>query len=57
MKRKDLEKLAKKNGFRFVRHGGDHDAWMRGTELLMIPRHAEINEMLAKAIIKRHGLK
>lgn len=48
MKRRDLEKLLKQNGWRFLRAGANHDVFTNGKE---------INEQLAKAIIKRRGLK
>ena len=57
MKRKDLVKLLEKNGWTFIRHGGDHDVYMKNKTIEMVPRHREIEERLAKAIIKRQGLK
>lgn len=56
VKRKDLEKKLKKAGFVFVRHGGKHDVFQRGRDEEQLPRHTEINEKLAKAIIKKWGL-
>lgn len=32
MKRKDLIKNLEKAGFRFERHGGNHDIYARGTD-------------------------
>ena len=57
MKTKDLIKLLEKNGWKFVRHGGNHDVYEKGNEREAVVRHKEINESLAKAIIKRRGLK
>lgn len=57
MKRKDLIKLLERNGWRFKRNGGNHDIYTNGKDCEMIPRHAEVNENLSKAIIKRRGLK
>ncbi|MGN1347344.1 MAG: type II toxin-antitoxin system HicA family toxin [Acutalibacteraceae bacterium] len=57
MKQKDLVKLLKQNGWSFFRSGGNHDIYIKGKEIEAIPRHKEINENLAKAIIKRRGLK
>ena len=57
MKRRDLVKLLEKNGWKFLRNGGGHDIYIKGTAVEVIPRHAEIKENLAKSIIKRHGLK
>ena len=57
MKRKDLIKLLEQNGWRLARSGGNHDIYTNGTKSEPIPRHKEINEILAKAIIRRNGLK
>ncbi len=57
MKRKDLIKLLEKNGWYFKRDGHDHDIYTNGEKSEPIPRHREINELLAKSIIKKHGLK
>jgi len=39
-----------------MRHGGKHDVYTDGINTEQIPRHAEINEILAKALIKKWGL-
>lgn len=57
MKRRDLIKLLTANGWWLARSGGGHDIYTNGKQNEPIPRHNEINEMLAKAIIKRQGLK
>ena len=56
MKRKDLIKALKKAGFLFERHGRDHDVYIRGSKIEMIPRHKEINEALARTILRRNGI-
>ena len=56
MKRKDLIKRLEKAGFVFARHGGKHDVYKRGKDEEQVPRHSEINEMLAKAIIRKWEL-
>lgn len=56
MKQRDLIKKLEAGGFEFERHGGDHDVYVRGTERETIPRHKEIDERLAKAILRRRGL-
>lgn len=55
-KRADLIKLLEKNDWYLKRNGGDHDLYTNGKETETIPRHREIKENLAKAIIKRRGL-
>lgn len=56
MKRKDLIKLLEKNGWRFLREGGNHTVYTNGEICEQIPRHNEINEVLAMKIIKRNNL-
>lgn len=56
-KRNDLIKLLIRNGWYLKRNGANHDLYTNGTKSETIPRHTEINENLAKAIIKRQGLK
>ena len=53
MKQRDLIKALEESGFRFDRHGANHDIFRRGTEIEKIPRHREINEKLAHAIIAK----
>lgn len=57
MKQKDLLKLFTNNGWWIHREGGNHIIMTNGTDIEPVPRHKEINEQLAKAIIKRRGLK
>jgi len=57
MKRRDLIKLLEANGWYFKRDGGNHDIYTNGTDCEPISRQTEINEVLAKRIIKRRGLK
>ncbi len=57
MKRKDLIKLLEKNGWVLSRNGAKHDVYKKGKTMEIIPRHREIDEYLAKTIIKRRGLK
>jgi mRNA interferase HicA len=55
MKRRDLIKKIEQSGCIFIRHGGKHD-WYQNTATGMaqpIPRHKEINEHLARAILKK----
>lgn len=57
MKQRDLIKKLENAGFRFERHGGNHDIYKRGDDEEQIPRHKEIKEVLAKAILRKWGLK
>ena len=57
MKRRDLIKLLEKNDWYLKRNGGNHDIYTTGVDNEPISRQSEIKEDLAKAIIKRRGLK
>ena len=50
-----VDKL-KSVGFKFERHGGNHDIYRRGSDIENVPRHKEINEKLARAILKKWGI-
>ena len=54
MKRTDLIRKIEELGCVFIRHGGKHD-WYQNPHTKVsqpIPRHREINERLAKHILK-----
>ena len=57
MKHRDLIKLLVKNGWYLKEHGSNHDKYTDGKNVEMILGHSELNENLAKAIIRRRGLK
>ena len=57
MKQRDLIKKLVDAGFRFKEHGGNHDTYIRGKDIEQVPRHTEINEITAKKILKKWGLK
>lgn len=56
MKQRDLVKLLENIGFEFERHGGNHDIYRRGSDIEQVPRHKDINEKLAKAILRKWGV-
>jgi len=54
MKRNDLLKKIAQSGCIMIRHGGNHD-WYQNPKTKVsqpIPRHREINEKLAKHILR-----
>lgn len=58
MKRRDLVKILKVNGFIQVRDGGDHTIYKAPNKrIVQVPRHREINENTARQILKDAGLK
>ncbi|MCK4401508.1 type II toxin-antitoxin system HicA family toxin [bacterium] len=54
MKRKDLLKIISSNGCTLLRHGSRHDLYINPItgKKQPVPRHKEIDERLAKHIIK-----
>lgn len=55
MKRRDLIAKIEKMGCALIRNGGKHDWYQNLTTKISqpVPRHREINEYLAKHIIKK----
>ncbi len=57
MRQRVLIKKLENAGFTLEGHGAKHDIYSRGQgEQEKIPRHREIDEDLAKSIIKKWGL-
>ena len=55
MKRRDLIRTIEAQGAVFIRHGGKHD-WYQNPETKVcqpVPRHNEIKEYLARAVIRK----
>ena len=55
MKRRDLVRKIEEQGAVLLRHGGKHD-WYQNPQTKVcqpVPRHTEINEHLAKSIIRK----
>jgi mRNA interferase HicA len=52
MKKADLEARLRELGWRFLRQGGRHEVWTNGELETTVPRHREINELTARAIIR-----
>ena len=54
MKRRDLIRRLEKAGCELLRHGAKHDIYHNRESGVSepVPRHREINEMLARKIIK-----
>ena len=56
VKRRELIKILESDGWYFSRHGKLHDIYRKGDRQEAIPRHTEINENLAKAILSRNNI-
>ena len=58
MKLRDLIKKLESAGYRIDRDDGNHTVYeKKGERPVQVPRHREINENTAKAILKAAGLK
>ena len=59
MKRRELIKFLKSQGCELIREGGRHSWWVNPelNKRSAIPRHTEINDILAKKICKDLGIK
>ena len=44
MKTKDFIELLERNGWKFKRHGSNHDIYTKGGERESVPRHREISK-------------
>ena len=52
MKRKELVKRLRIRGWVLLREGSNHSVFTDGVSTISIPRHKEINENTANAILK-----
>lgn len=55
MKRRDLVRQIEKAGCKLIRHGARHDWYQnpRSGNCQPVPRHTEINEFLARHILRK----
>ncbi len=58
MKRRELLRRLKKENCKLVRSGGNHDIYMntKSGKKQPVPRHSEIDEHLARHIVRYLGL-
>ena len=49
--------MGARDDFELERNGANHDVYSRGSDKEEIPRHNEINEKLARAILKKWNIK
>lgn len=52
MKRRDLVRRLEELGYRLERSKGPHDWYSNARKGIAVPRHAEVNENLARRIVK-----
>jgi len=52
MKRKELARLLRNMGYEVAKgKGSKHEKWTNGAYIVLVPRHREINEHTARAIL------
>lgn len=56
MKKRELERKLAEYGWYFLREGGNHEMWTNGEHKVAVPRHKEIVEHTARAIIRKATL-
>ena len=56
MKRRDLIRQLEQKGYKLVRNGSEHDIYAKGSSEIAVPRHKEINEITAKAILRKASI-
>ncbi len=58
MKKRDLTRMLEAAGYHVIRDDGDHTIYKKpGCRSVQVPRHREVAENTAKAILKAAGLK
>ena len=57
MKKCELLRLFTNAVWYFLSNGANHDIYTNGKDNVPIPCHPDINEVLARALIKKWGLK
>jgi predicted RNA binding protein YcfA (HicA-like mRNA interferase family) len=56
IKRRDLIKYLRENGFSLLREGGKHSVYTNGTNTVPIKRHRTIDRITANELCKQAGL-
>ncbi len=56
MQRRKLIKRLEEAGWWLLRNGSNHDIYIDGKHMELIPRHNEIDEQLARHILKKYKL-
>jgi predicted RNA binding protein YcfA (HicA-like mRNA interferase family) len=56
VKRRDLIRYLEKNGFYFLREGGNHAIYTNDTKVVPVKRHKQFDRITANEICKQAGL-
>lgn len=57
MKRREMIKLITAAGYRFDRHGGNHDIYKKGNHKVAIHRHGEFSNNEVRMILRECGIR
>jgi predicted RNA binding protein YcfA (HicA-like mRNA interferase family) len=53
MKLRDLKRRLRRCGWFFLREGSSHEVWTNGDHVVALPRHREVVESTAAAILRK----
>ena len=56
VKRKDIVKLLRDNGFTLLREGGNHSIFTNGEKTIPLKRHKQFDRITANELCKQAGL-
>jgi len=56
VKRQDLVKHFEKNGYSFLREGGNHSIYTNGNKTIPIKRHRTLDRITANQLCKQAGI-
>ncbi len=56
VKRRELIKYLKQNGFYLLREGGNHSIYTDGTKTIPVKRHGRLDRITANELCKQAGL-
>lgn len=56
-KKRDLERELERAGWKRIEPGANHDKFRKGTTVIPVPRHREIPDRMANAILREAGLR
>ncbi len=56
VKRRDLIRYMKKNGFYLLREGSNHSVYYNGTKVIPVKRHRQLDRITANKLCRQAGL-
>ncbi len=56
VRRRDLIRYMKKNGFYLLREGSNHSVYYNGTKVIPVKRHRQLDRITANKLCRQAGL-